>query len=131
MPKRLAVSEQMEIRVDAQSHYLENHSDPANNQFAFSYTITLTNSGNVAAQLKSRHWFITDGNEEVQEVIGEGVIGEFPYLKPGESYEYSSGAMLDTPTGTMEGSYQMVTDSGNEFEATVPLFALIKPDQLH
>lgn len=125
------MAEQMEIMVDAKSHYLENHSDPDNNQFAFSYTITLTNSGNVAAQLKSRHWLITDGNEQVQEVIGEGVIGEFPYLKPGESYEYSSGTMLDTPTGTMEGSYQMVTDSGSEFEATVPLFALIKPDQLH
>jgi len=125
------VTEEREITVNAESNYLEKQSDPSNSQFAFSYTITLTNSGQVAAQLKTRRWLITDGNDEVQEVIGEGVVGEFPYLKPGESYQYSSGAMLDTPTGTMEGSYQMVTDSGDEFDAPIPLFALIKPDQLH
>lgn len=125
------MAEERVITINSESHYLEKHSDPANNQFAFSYTITLTNNGNVAAQLKTRRWLITDGNEVTKEVIGEGVVGEFPYMKPGESYEYSSGAMLDTPTGTMEGSYQMVTDSGNEFDAPIPLFALIKPDQLH
>ncbi len=131
MQKQHPVSEEKEITVSPVSNYLENQSDPSNNQFAFSYTITLTNSGQVAAQLKSRHWLITDGNDQTQEVIGEGVVGEFPYLKPGESYQYSSGTMLDTPIGTMEGSYQMVTDSGDSFEAPIPLFALIKPDQLH
>ncbi|MCW8827372.1 MAG: Co2+/Mg2+ efflux protein ApaG [Gammaproteobacteria bacterium] len=125
------MSNEREITVGAESHYLEKQSDPSNNQFAFSYTITLTNSGQVAAQLRTRRWLITDGNDQVEEVIGEGVVGEFPYLKPGESYQYSSGAMLDTPTGTMEGSYQMMTDSGDEFEASIPMFALIKPDQLH
>ena len=125
------MSDEREITVNAVSQYLENQSDPANSHFAFSYTITLTNSGQVAAQLKSRRWLITDANEQIKEVIGEGVIGEFPYLKPGESYQYSSGTMLDTPTGTMEGSYQMRTDGGNEFEAPIPLFALVKPDQLH
>jgi ApaG protein len=125
------MSEDKQITVAAQSSYLEGRSDPGNNQYAFSYTITLTNSGKVAAQLRTRRWLITDGNDQIEEVIGEGVIGEFPYLKPGESYQYSSGAILDTPTGTMEGSYQMRTDSGDEFEAPIPLFALIKPDQLH
>ena len=125
------MSDKREITVNAVSQYLENQSDPANSHFAFSYTITLTNSGQVAAQLRSRRWLITDGNDQIQEVIGEGVIGEFPYLKPGESYQYSSGTMIDTPTGTMEGSYQMRTDGGNEFEAPIPLFALVKPDQLH
>ncbi|NOR52297.1 MAG: Co2+/Mg2+ efflux protein ApaG [Gammaproteobacteria bacterium] len=125
------MSDEREITVNAVSQYLENQSDPSNSHFAFSYTITLTNSGQVAAQLRSRRWLITDANNQIQEVIGEGVIGEFPYLKPGESYQYSSGTMIDTPTGTMEGSYQMRTDSGNEFEAPIPLFALVKPDQLH
>jgi len=125
------VIEENEITVDAVSRYLEKQSDPSNNRYAFSYTITLTNNGNIAAQLKGRRWLIIDGNEQVQEVVGEGVVGEFPYLKPGESYEYSSGTMLETPTGTMEGSYQMVSDSGYHFEAPIPLFALVKPDQLH
>lgn len=125
------MSIEQEITVNAESKYLDKQSNPSNNQYAFSYTITLTNSGRVAAQLRARHWLITDGNDQTQEVIGEGVVGEFPYLKPGESYQYSSGALLDTPTGTMEGSYQMTTDSGDQFEANIPLFALIKPDQLH
>ncbi|MDH3354704.1 MAG: Co2+/Mg2+ efflux protein ApaG [Chromatiales bacterium] len=125
------MSDEQKITVNAESKYLDNQSNPANNQYAFSYTVTLTNSGSVAAQLRARHWLITDGNDQTQEVIGEGVVGEYPYLKPGESYQYSSGALLDTPTGTMEGSYQMTTDTGDQFEAPIPMFALIKPDQLH
>jgi ApaG protein len=97
----------------------------------FSYTITISNTGKLAAKLLTRHWVITDANGEVQEVHGEGVVGEQPYLRPGESFEYTSGTVMDTPVGSMEGSYQMVTDDGSAFDARIPVFTLSMPNALH
>ena len=97
----------------------------------YSYTITLTNNGRDAAQLISRHWIITDDNQKVQEVRGYGVVGEQPFLKPGDTYQYSSGVVLETETGTMTGSYQMQTDDGENFDAEIPTFALVPPHRLH
>jgi ApaG protein len=97
----------------------------------FAYTITITNTGEVSAQLLSRHWIITDANNLVQEVKGQGVVGAQPKLKPGESFEYSSGSVLTTPVGTMRGAYQMVAEDGTRFDATIPEFTLSAPRVLH
>jgi ApaG protein len=97
----------------------------------FAYTITVTNTGTVAAQLVSRHWFITDADHQVQEVRGAGVVGRQPVLKPGESFEYTSGASIATAVGTMHGSYRMVAEDGTEFDAAIPLFTLSIPRTLH
>ncbi len=120
-----------QIRVNAVSEYLAEQSDPSVERFVFAYTITLENTGTVSAQLLSRHWIITDGNEEVQEVKGQGVVGQQPHLAPGEQYEYSSGSTLSTPVGTMRGFYQMVAEDGTRFEAEIPEFALTVPQALH
>ncbi|QEP42821.1 Co2+/Mg2+ efflux protein ApaG [Ectothiorhodospiraceae bacterium BW-2] len=119
------------IDIKVSTHYLAEQSDPANMQYVFSYTITLTNRGTIAAQLLSRHWRITDGNNQLQEVFGEGVVGEQPYLQPKESYQYTSGAILETPYGTMEGSYQMINDLQQRFDAPIAMFALSCPNLLH
>ena len=120
-----------EIRVEPQSSYVAEQSDPSREQFVFSYTIRITNLGSVAAKLVSRHWIITDGEHRVQEVRGAGVIGQQPLLGPGESFEYTSGASLPTPVGTMRGSYQMVAADGREFDAPIPPFTLSVPRTLH
>ena len=120
-----------EITVEPRSAYLADQSDPTKNQYVFAYTITLTNTGNVAAQLISRHWYITDGDHRVQEVKGLGVVGQQPVLKPGETFEYTSGASIPTPVGTMRGAYQMVGEDGRTFEATIPSFTLSVPRTLH
>ena len=120
-----------EITVVAKSTYLAEQSDPAKNQYVFSYTITVTNTGDVSAQLISRHWYITDGDHRVQEVKGLGVVGQQPVLKPGESFEYTSGASIPTPVGTMRGTYQMRADDGREFDAVIPPFTLSVPRVLH
>lgn len=120
-----------EIKISVETLYLEQHSEPENNRFAFSYTITINNEGTHAAQLISRHWIITDANNAVQEVKGMGVIGEQPRILPGESYTYSSGSILQTQAGTMEGSYQMKTDDGEEFDVAIPTFMLTTPRSLH
>ncbi len=120
-----------EIAVMTKSTYLADQSDPSKNQYVFSYTITVTNTGDVAAQLISRHWYITDGDHRVQEVKGLGVVGQQPVLKPGESFEYTSGASIPTPVGTMKGSYQMVGEDGTTFEAAIPAFTLSVPRTLH
>ena len=120
-----------EIRVEPQSSYVADQSDPSRDQFVFSYTIRITNVGTVAAKLVSRHWIITDGEHRVQEVRGAGVIGQQPRLAPGESFEYTSGASLTTPVGTMRGSYQMVAADGREFDAPIPPFTLSVPRTLH
>jgi ApaG protein len=127
----MAESKRYEITVGTKSTYLADQSDPAKNQYVFAYTITLTNTGNAAAQLISRHWYITDGDHRVQEVKGLGVIGQQPVLKPGESFEYSSGASIPTPVGTMRGTYQMVADDGKTFEAPIAPFTLSVPRTLH
>jgi ApaG protein len=116
------------IRVDVDTSYLAEQSDPKERRYVFSYTITIRNEGNVPARLLTRHWIITDSNGKVQEVRGEGVVGEQPYLKPGR---YSSGAVLETPVGAMQGSYQMVADDGEQFDAPIAAFRLAMPGLLH
>ena len=119
------------IKVSAQPQYLSEQSEPARNRYVFAYTITIENAGSVPAQLVSRHWIITDAMGQVQEVRGEGVVGEQPLLAPGERFQYTSGAVLETPVGTMQGSYQMVADDGEHFDAEIPLFRLAVPNVLH
>lgn len=127
----MAESKKYEITVVPRSAYLGDQSDPSRNQYAFAYTITLTNTGSVAAQLLSRHWVITDSDHNVQEVKGLGVVGQQPLLKPGESFEYSSGANLATAVGTMRGAYQMMAEDGQAFDAEIPVFTLSVPRILH
>jgi len=119
------------IKVDTQSLYLRDQSQPEQDQYVFAYTITIHNSGTVAAQLLSRHWIITNGDGKVQEVRGDGVVGEQPHLGPGESFRYTSGAMLETPVGSMHGSYRMRADDGTEFDAPIPTMRLYMPNSLH
>ncbi|HEX9302443.1 MAG TPA: Co2+/Mg2+ efflux protein ApaG [Casimicrobiaceae bacterium] len=120
-----------DITVAANAAYIADQSDPSKNQYVFAYTITVTNTGAVAAQLISRHWIITDGDHHVQEVRGLGVVGQQPLLKPGESFEYTSGTHLPTPVGTMRGTYQMVAEDGRTFDAPIPPFTLSVPRILH
>jgi ApaG protein len=127
----MAESKKYEITVVPLAAYLADQSDPSRNQYAFAYTITLTNTGNAPAQLLSRHWIITDGDHHVQEVKGLGVVGQQPLLKPGESFEYTSGASLPTAVGTMRGTYQLVAEDGHAFEVEIPVFTLSVPRVLH
>ena len=122
---------QHKIRVDVDTSYLEDQSDPKERRYVFSYTITIRNEGSVPARLLTRHWIITDSNGKVQEVRGDGVVGEQPYLKPGQGFRYSSGAVLETPVGAMQGSYQMVGDDGEQFDAPIAAFRLAMPGLLH
>lgn len=124
-------SKRYAIEVTARPRYLADQSDPGKNQFVFAYTITITNTGTVTAQLISRHWFITDSEHKVQEVKGLGVVGQQPVLRPGEQFEYTSGASLPTPVGTMHGTYQMLAEDGHGFDAIIPSFTLSVPRTLH
>ena len=119
------------IQVIVQTRYIEEQSRPEQDYFVYSYTVTLINKGDQPARLLSRHWVITDSNQRVQEVRGEGVVGEKPYLKPGEQYTYSSGTMLETEVGTMRGSYQMIGDDGEQFDAAIDEFVLAPARVLH
>ena len=119
------------IEVMPEPQFLPEQSNPEEDNFVFAYTITIRNVGERPAQLISRHWIITDGHNAVQEVRGLGVVGEQPYLKPGESYRYTSGCTLTTAVGTMKGTYQMVGDDGERFEAEIPEFVLAMPRMLH
>ena len=119
------------IDVKVQSRFLPEQSTPEDGRFVFAYTIRIHNSGQVPARLISRHWLITDGNGKIQEVRGEGVVGEQPWLRPGEDFEYTSGAVLETGMGTMQGSYQMLADDGTEFDASIAPFTLSVPRTLH
>ena len=119
------------IQIVALVRHLAEQSDEADNRFVFSYTITVTNNGQGTVQLLSRHWVITDSNNQVQEVRGQGVVGEQPVIKPGQSFEYTSGTVLSTPVGTMTGSYQMVAEDGTKFEVPIPKFVLSVPRVLH
>jgi ApaG protein len=119
------------IKVDVETRYIEDQSNPEQNYYVFAYTITIQNEGNQGAQLLTRHWVITDSNQKVQEVRGDGVVGEQPMLKPGEQFVYTSGTMLETSVGTMKGSYQMIADDGSHFDATINEFVLSTPRVLH
>lgn len=119
------------ISINVKTQFIEEQSDTDKNRYVFSYTITILNKGSVSAQLLSRHWVITDSNQKVQDVKGEGVVGEKPYLQPGNTFNYTSGTVLETPFGTMRGSYQMVADDGTQFEAEVEEFILTAPRTLH
>ncbi len=115
------------IRVEVETDYRDDQSDPKQNRYFFSYTITIRNEGKVPARLLTRHWLITDANGKVQEVRGEGVVGEQPYLKPGQGFRYSNAAVLETPVGAMQGSYQMIGDDGTHFDAPIAPFRLAMP----
>ena len=119
------------IEVSVETRYLEDQSDPAEGRYAFAYTITIHNGGRVPAKLLTRHWLITDANGRVQEVRGEGVVGEQPHLRPGQGFRYSSGTVIDTPVGSMQGSYQMVADDGERFDAPIAAFRLAMPGVLN
>ena len=119
------------IEIAIQSVYIDDESEPDDNKYVFAYTVTIRNVGTVPAQLLTRHWTITDADGKVQEVRGEGVVGEQPRLVPGEDFQYTSAALIETPVGTMGGSYQMVADDGVSFDAEIPLFRLSIPNILH
>ncbi len=119
------------IKVSVDTAYLESQSDTVEGRYVFAYTVTIQNDGDVPAKLMTRHWIITDSNGKTQEVRGDGVVGEQPHLKPGEGFQYTSGTMLETPVGTMHGSYQMVADDGTEFDAEIEAFTLSAPRVLH
>lgn len=119
------------IRIEVETSYLADQSEPREHRYVFAYTITIRNEGPMPAKLLSRRWLITDANGKVQEVRGEGVVGEQPHLLPGQGFQYSSGAVLETPVGAMQGTYFMKADDGREFEAPIPVFGLAMPGLLH
>lgn len=119
------------VTVAAQAFFLEEQSNPDRDRYVFAYTVQVQNQGNIAAKLLSRHWVITDANGKVEEIRGEGVVGEQPYLRPGEGFQYTSGAILETAVGSMRGSYQMLADDGVTFDAEIPSFVLSIPRTLH
>ncbi|MBS1143730.1 MAG: apaG [Proteobacteria bacterium] len=124
-------TDKYQIEIHPMPQFIPEQSDPENDRYIFAYTITIKNVGSVPAQLVSRHWIITDGNNEVQEVRGLGVVGKQPLLQPGESFQYTSGSSMTTPIGTMKGTYQMVAEDGTHFEAVIPEFVLASPRALH
>lgn len=117
--------------IDVDTRFLDDQSAPEEGRYVFAYTIHIRNEGNVPARLLGRRWLITDGNGKVQEVVGEGVVGEQPRLRPGEGFEYTSGAVLETDIGTMRGSYDVLADDGTRFAAPIPPFTLSVPRTLH
>jgi len=126
-----SVPENPRIHVEVETTYVEEQSNPGDKRFVFSYTITIRNEGPGPARLLTRHWIITDANGNVKETRGEGVVGEQPYLKPGQGFRYSSGTIIETPVGTMQGSYQMLADDGQQFDAPIAPFRLAMPGVLH
>lgn len=119
------------LHIDVATRFLDDQSAPDENRYAFAYTIRIRNSGDAPARLMTRHWIITDANGKVQEVRGDGVVGEQPWLRPGDHFEYTSGAVLETNVGTMRGSYQLVADDGTAFDAPIAAFTLAVPRTLH
>jgi len=119
------------IKVKVKTEYLPEQSSPENNRFVFAYHITIKNCGEKSAQLLRRHWFIADGNQNTEEVKGDGVVGQQPLILPGEYYEYSSGTIMKTSVGSMHGYYIMVDSAGKTFQAIIPPFTLALPNQLH
>lgn len=119
------------IKVIVQTDFLRSQSEPTKNQFTFSYTITVHNFGKISARILRRHWVITDANGNVQEVYGEGVVGEQPLIHPGKNFCYTSGVILPTPVGTMQGAYTLINDQGDYFEIPIPAFRLAMPELVH
>ncbi len=117
--------------IEITTRFLDEQSRPAEDRYVFAYTISIRNTGDVPARLLDRHWIISDANGRVEEVRGDGVVGEQPLLQPGEHFEYTSGAVLETSVGTMQGSYGMLADDGTRFEAPIPAFTLAVPRTLH
>ena len=120
-----------DISIRVATDYVDEQSEPDADRYVFAYTLTIANTGDVAARLISRHWVITDANGKVQEVSGDGVVGEQPHLSPGEEFRYSSGAVLETPVGAMQGLYRMEADNGVNFDAPIAPFTLAVPGVLH
>jgi ApaG protein len=120
-----------QIRVDVETSYLPEQSAPAEKRYAFAYTITIRNEGDAAAKLMQRHWLITDADGKIQEVRGDGVVGEQPHLQPGQGFRYSSGAIIETPVGAMQGCYRMKADDGEQFDAPIAAFSLAIPGVLN
>ena len=119
------------IHIEVETNYIEDQSEPESDRFVFAYTINIINNSDIATRLLSRHWIVTDANYKQQEVSGEGVVGQQPYLLPGQSFKYTSAAMIETPVGSMHGSYQMVDDDGHIFDAPIPAFNLSTPNSIH
>jgi ApaG protein len=119
------------VDVAVESAYVESQSQPDADQYVFAYTVTIHNTGQIPAKLLTRHWIITDGHGQVQEVRGDGVVGEQPHLRPDETFRYTSGAVLQTPVGSMHGSYQMLADDGTRFDAPIAAFSLSMPHVRH
>ena len=128
---RMVAEKKYDVAVSSQTQYVPEQSDEERSRFVFAYTITIRNNGSIPAQLVSRHWIITDGRNQVQEVRGLGVVGAQPLIKPGERFEYTSGTAIATSVGTMKGSYQMVAEDGTHFDAQIPEFTLSVPRVLH
>ena len=127
----MSETKKYDVKVNAQSFFLPDQSDEENEQYVFAYTIRIENVGQVPAQVISRHWLITDADNQVQEVRGMGIVGEQPVLKPGEHFEYTSGSSINTIVGTMRGTYQMLAEDGTKFDAVIPEFTLSVPRVLH
>lgn len=123
--------QKFDICIRVVTNYIDEQSEPASGRYVFAYTITIANNGEIPARLISRHWIITDANGKVQEVTGDGVVGEQPHLNPGEEFRYSSGAVLETPVGAMQGLYRMEADNGVNFDAPIAPFTLAVPGVLH
>ncbi len=119
------------INIKVKTVYIEEQSDPGSERYVFAYTVTIQNDGAEPAKLLSRHWIITDADNNTQEVRGDGVVGEQPYIKPGEGFQYTSGTVLETPVGSMRGTYKMQSEDGECFNATIPMFTLSVPLILH
>jgi ApaG protein len=127
----MTTDKRYEFTMNTQTLFVDDQSDIENSRYVFAYTVTITNTGTVAAQLISRHWVITDANNQIQEVRGLGVVGEQPLLQPGEKFEYTSSTLINTPVGTMHGSYHMTAEDGTQFDSAIPSFTLSMPRVLH
>lgn len=121
----------MSFTIETETRYIERESDPANQRYVFAYTITIRNGGDAAGRLMSRHWWVTDGQGAVQEVEGPGVVGQQPRIPPGDSFRYTSAALLTTPVGAMRGHYDFQHDDGASFRVDIPVFTLCVPSALH
>ena len=125
------MSNPYEIDIEVETSYMADHSEPDKDRYVFAYTITLVNRGSISAKLLTRRWIITDADNRIEEVEGEGVVGEQPTLKPGEGFRYTSGTGVETPVATMHGTYKMLAEDGNTFDTDIPQFVLSAPRVLH